>query len=159
VLGQVIKMCSMKKRFLLLILLLGLKSLVFSQDKIEIYAANYHSNTTASTLNLLAEEDIKLAFLNTMDSVVQKLFGRQLIYANNFHFTGDHYVHNAFNRSYLRKKDLISLNPSTLYLSFDISERPISIEMPINNLDTNYVNELAKKKIFVSMNFMQTFEE
>ena len=136
----------MKKRFLLFLILLSLGFHVFSQDKMEIYAAAYHSNTNAGTLELLADNEIKSAFLKTMDSVVQHLYSRQLVYANNFHFSGDRNEVNGFSKLSLRKKELVSLNKSTLYLSFDISERPINIEIPIDNVDTNFVNELAKKK-------------
>jgi hypothetical protein len=113
---------------------------------LEIYSASFHSNTTASTLELLLDNEIKSEFLKTLDSVVQHVYARQLVYANNFHFAADRNELNGFSKSSLRKKELVSLNNSTLYLSFDISERPINIEIPVNNVDTNFVNELAKKK-------------
>lgn len=136
----------MKKRFLLFLFLVSLGFRVFSQDKMEIYSAAYHSNTIASTLDLLVDNEIKSAFLQTMDSVIQQLYGKQLVYANNFHFSGDKNEFNGFSKISLHKKELVSLNKSTLFLSFDISERPINFEIPVNNVDTNFVNELAKKK-------------
>lgn len=136
----------MKKRFLLILFLFSMEFQVFSQDKLEIYSAAYHSNTMAKTLDLLLDNEIKLGFLKTIDSVVQHLYNRQLVYANNFHFEADRNELNGFGKTSLRKKELVSLNKSTLYLAFDISERPLSIEMPIGDVDTNYVNDLAKKK-------------
>lgn len=136
----------MKKRFLLFLILLSLGFHAFCQDKMEIYSAAYHSNTNASTLELLVDNEIKSAFLKTMDSLVQLYYGKQLVYANNFHFSGDRNELNGTNKIGLRRKELVSLNKSTLYFSIDISERPINMEIPINNVDTNFINELAKKK-------------
>lgn len=138
----------MRKRFLTILFLLTIKLLSFGQEKIELSAAAYHLINNARTLEFLNYPEILNDFLKTLDSVTQDLYKRRLSYPENFSFKterADTYVLNPELPS-IRKKDLNTQDKSTLYLAFDISERPLATDMLIKDLDTSFLNELAKKK-------------
>lgn len=138
----------MQKRFLTILFFLTIKILSFGQEKVELSAAAYHLNTKARTLEFLDEQAIRDDFLMELDSVTQKTFNRHLSYPNNFKFKTDGqdvYISNPA-LPIIRKKDLNQQDKSTLYLSFDITELPLATEMFIKDMDTSFLNELAKKK-------------
>lgn len=138
----------MQKRFLAILFFLTIKLLCFGQEKIELSAAAYHLNTNARTLEFLDEQEVRKDFLLELDSVTQKLYHRQLIYRNNFKFKTENtdLIVSIPDLPSIRRKDMDPQDKSKLYLSFDISERPLATEMFLKDMDTSFLNELAKKK-------------
>lgn len=138
----------MKKRFLIIICLLTNCLHGFTQDKLEFSAAAYHSLTRARTLEFLNDQEVRNDFLKNLDTIVHRFLGRQLSYSNNFIFKSlkPELVDFTGSQFSLRKKDMATFDKSTTFLSFDISERPLDIDMPIKDLDTSYINELLKKR-------------
>ena len=138
----------MQKGFLIILFLLTIKLLGFGQEKIELSSAAYHLINNTRTLEFLNYPEIQKDFLKTLDSVTQDLYKRHLSYPENFMFKTereDTYVLNPELPS-IRKKDLNLQDKSTLYLSFDISERPLATDMLLKDMDSSFLNELAKKK-------------
>jgi hypothetical protein len=138
----------MKKRFLVIICLISYSLFGSTQEKLVLTSASFHELTSARTLEFLNYPDIRNDFLKNLDTVVQTYLGRQLNYPNNFIFKSykpeiTDYTNVQFN---LRKKDMAMYDKSTNFLAFDISERPLNIDMDIKDLDTTYINELLKKR-------------
>jgi hypothetical protein len=136
------------KRFLIIICLISYALFGSTQEKLVLPSASFHELTSAKTLEFLNDIDIRNDFLKNLDTVVQTYLGRQLNYPNNFIFKSykpeiTDYTNAQFN---LRKKDMATYDKSTNFLSFDISERPLNIDMDIKDLDTTYINELLKKR-------------
>ena len=138
----------MHKGFLSILLLLFLTLLAKGQEKIEFTSAAFHSRTIARTLEFFNEQDFTNEFLTNLDSITNKLFQRRLNYPPNFKFKTDNPdgFFGSTETIGFRKKDLNPQDKTTFYLSFEISERPLAADLPINNVDTNFLNELAKKK-------------
>jgi len=138
----------MKKRFLTIQLLLSLTFISYAQEKMELTSASFHSFTRAKTLGFLKNQNQLSDFLNNMDSVVQIYFKRKLNYPNNFSFIAQSSDSFDFNPGQfnLSRKDFLSYPKTTLFLSFDITEQPLSKDLPIEEIDSAYFNELIKKR-------------
>jgi hypothetical protein len=138
----------MKKRFLIIITILSVSLTGFTQEKIELSNASFHSFTRAKTLELLNDSAIRNEFLKNLDTVVHTYFGKQLSYPNNFNFKADKpdVINFAVSQFSLRKKELANYDKSTYFLSFDISEQALNMDMQLNEIDTSYINELLKKR-------------
>jgi hypothetical protein len=120
----------------------------FTQEKIEFSNASYHSFTRAKTLEFLNDQDIKNEFLRSLDTVVHTYFGKQLSYPSKFIFKPDKpdVLDFAVGQFSLHKKDLANYDKSTSFLSFDISEQALNMDMQLDEIDTSYINELLKKR-------------
>ena len=138
----------MKKRFLIFITFLLINFLVFAQERLVLTDVSFHSLTQAKTLEFLNDPEIRNGFLKNLDTTVHNYLKRQLSYSNNLIFKSykPELDGSAGRQFSLRKKDLATFDISTVFLSFDISERPLGSEIPIYDLDTTYINELLKKK-------------
>jgi hypothetical protein len=136
----------MNKRFLIILTLLSIQVFGITQEKLEFSNAAYHSFTRAKTLEFLNDSAIRADFLRNLDTIVQSFFGKQLSFSNSFSFKADNQIDFKISQFNLRKKDLASFDKSTLFLSFDISEQPLNIDMELTDLDTTYINELLKKR-------------
>jgi hypothetical protein len=136
----------MNKKFLIILALLSINVLGIAQDKIEFSNAAYHSFTSAKTLEFLNDSAIRADFLRNLDTVVHTYLGRQLSFSNTFSFKADNQIDFKISQFNLRKKDFATFDKSTLFLSFDISEQPLNIDMELTDLDTTYINELLKKR-------------
>jgi hypothetical protein len=138
----------MHKGFLSILLLLFIQLIASGQEKIEFSSAAFHSRTNASTLEFFNEESFRNEFLNNLDTITNKLFQKRLNYPSNFKFKTDN-PDGFFGSTEIigfRKKDLNPQDKTSYYLSFEISERPLTADLPISIVDTNFLNELAKKK-------------
>lgn len=135
----------MKKRILIVTTFLSISLFGFAQGKIELTDASFHSLTRAKTLELLNDADIRNEFLKSLDTVVQTYLGKQLNYSNKLGFR-EQIIEFTTGQFSLRKKDFASFDKSTNFLSFDISEQPLTIDMELTDIDTTYFNELLKKR-------------
>ena len=138
----------MQKGFLTILFLLFLKIYGWGQEKLEFSSAAYHSFTKTRTLDFLNDPDIRTEFLNNLDTVVQQLFQKRLNYSNGFKFKTENPDGININpeSANFRKKDLNPNDKTTYYLAFEISEHPITTEMALKDVDTSFINLLAKKK-------------
>ncbi len=138
----------MKKRFLIIITFLSINLLVLSQDKLVLTDAAFHSLTKAKTLEFLNDPEIRNGFLKNLDTTVHTYLSRQLRYSNNFNFKADNPNEIVLSNGHfsLIKKDLTQYDNSTLFLSMDISEKPLTMDMQLKDIDTSYINELLKKR-------------
>ncbi len=138
----------MQKRFLTILLLLFLENMSWGQEKIEFTSAAFFSRTNARTLEFFNDQDFRKEFLTNLDTITNKLFQKRLNYPNNFKFKTDN-PDGFFEATEIvgfRKKDLNPQDKTSFYLSFEISERPLGSDLPINNVDTSFLNDLAKKR-------------
>jgi hypothetical protein len=138
----------MNKRFLTILTFLSFGVFGSAQEKLELSSAAYHSFTRAKTLEFLNDQDIRNDFLNSLDTVVHTYYGKQLSYPGNFIFKTDKsdVIDFAVGQFSLRKKDLAIYDKSTFFLSFDISEQALNMDMQLNDMDSSYINELLKKR-------------
>lgn len=138
----------MMKRFLIIITFISFSLLCLAQEKLEFSSASYHSFTRAKTLEFLNDQGIRNDFLKNLDTVVHTYLGKQLSYPNNFIFKADKpdVIDFAVGQFSLHKKDLANYEKSTYFLSFDISEQALNMDMQLNEIDTSYINELLKKR-------------
>ncbi len=136
----------MNKRFLTILTLLSINLFGLAQEKLEISNAAFHSFTRAKTLEFLNDSANKADFLKNIDTVVHTYLGRQLSFPNTFSFKSDNEIDFKIGQFNLRKKDFAIFDKSTFFLSFDISEQPLNIDMELMDMDTTYINELLKKR-------------
>lgn len=138
----------MMKRILAIVLFLAFCCTIHAQEKIVLTNASFHLLTKAKTFEFLNDEPIRDEFIKILDSVVQTQFGKKLTYSNKFVFKidrpvifGDLTPSNNFH-----KKDLAGYDKSSVFLSLDISEQPLEMDLPLKEVDSIYVHELLKKQ-------------
>ncbi len=135
---QNFKMFSISNRFLGFLLLLLTGTYCRSQDSLKLASVTYHSLTAAKTLELLKEPTVQNQFFANLDSNVQKQLSLKIVYPPNFTIKA------AGSQITNPKKPLQKENKTSLSLSFDIAELPLTAEVNKADWSADLLQELSQ---------------